>query len=458
MSTSLRKRLIIILMALTLFAWIGSAGLTGIYASRVLIDQVDRQLEQYSVLVSYITLVFAAQLDKGETLPGIDVAADGDEFPMVIEAPSSEGLAPVVNIFYRGQLQAVLENSPRFEPPEAEGFSFRLMEEGHNHWRLLARYDERNDLWVLVGIELDQARWALWRSFAGVLFPLLIILPLTMGLLYFGVTRGLLPLRNLAAQIGRRNPQQLDPVGSDSVPEEMKSMVGALNDLLERLAFALESEQRFTANAAHELMTPLAAIKTEVQLCQRQLSDTAAVPMLQRIAERVDRATHTVEQLLTLARVDPDAPLATATVALRSLLVEVLAENAHLAIDRQVQVDIEEGEEIRVQASEESMAILLRNLLVNAFRYASPGSTVTVRLSQTIEGVELEICNDCQPLSAAEFSRIGERFYRVPGSTGLGAGLGLSIVKRIADQHQAQFTAHPGANGGGFCARLSLPL
>ena len=122
MSTSLRKRLIIILMALTLFAWIGSAGLTGIYASRVLIDQVDRQLEQYSALVSYITQVFAAQLDKGETLPGIDVAVEGDESPMVIDAPSSEGLAPVVNIFYRGQLQAVLENSPRFEPPEAEGF------------------------------------------------------------------------------------------------------------------------------------------------------------------------------------------------------------------------------------------------------------------------------------------------------------------------------------------------
>ena len=103
------------------------------------------------------------------------------------------------------------------------------------------------------------------------------------------------------------------------------------------------------------------------------------------------------------------------------------------------------------------MAILLRNLLVNAFRYASPGSTVTVRLDETPEGVELEICNDCEPLSAAEFSRIGERFYRVPGSSGLGAGLGLSIVKRIADQHQAQFTAQPGENGSGFCVRLSLP-
>ncbi len=458
MSTSLRKRLIIILMALTLFAWIGSALLTGAYASRVLIDQVDRQLEQYSHLVIYMTQVFAAQSDDGASLPGVDIKSEGGERPMVIDAAAGDELSPVVNIFYGGRLQAVLENSPRFEPPEEEGFSFRLIDEDHSHWRLLARYDAPNDLWVLVGIELDQARWALWRTFARVLFPLLIILPLTVGLLYFGVARGLLPLRNLATQIGRRNPQQLDPVGSESVPEEMKSMVGALNDLLERLAFALESEQRFTANAAHELMTPLAAIKTEVQLCQRQLTDPASAPMLQRIAERVDRASHTVEQLLTLARVDPDSPVALERVGLRSLLVEVLAENAHLAADRQVEVDVEQGDEINVMASEESLAILLRNLLVNAFRYATPGSSVTVRLCIGESGAELEICNACEPLSAAEFSRIGERFYRVPGSPGLGAGLGLSIVKRITDQHQASFSARPREDGSGFCACLSLPL
>ena len=457
MSTSLRKRLIIILMALTLFAWIGSALLTGVYASRVLIDQVDRQLQQYSHLVSYMTQVFAAQSDDGASLPGVGHEGGSDDNPMVIDAAVGDELSPVVNIFYQGRLQAVLENSPRFEPPEEEGFSFRLIDEDHSHWRLLARYDQRNDLWILVGIELDQARWALWRTFARVLFPLLIILPLTVGLLYFGVARGLLPLRNLATQIGKRNPQQLDPVDSDSVPEEMKSTVGALNDLLERLAFALESEQRFTANAAHELMTPLAAIKTEVQLCQRQLTDPNAAPMLKRIAERVDRASHTVEQLLTLARVDPDAPLALDPVGLRALLVEVLAENAHLAADRQLEVDIEEGNEVSVQGSEEALAILLRNILVNAFRYATPGSTVSVRLQNTGSGAELEICNDCDPLSPGEFGQLGDRFYRVPGSPGLGAGLGLSIVKRIADQHQAHFSTRPGEDGSGFCACLSIP-
>ena len=231
-------------------------------------------------------------------------------------------------------------------------------------------------------------------------------------------------------------------------------MVDSLNDLLQRLDYALESEQRFTANAAHELMTPLAAIKTEVQLCQRRLRGTDSADMLERIAARVDRASHTVEQLLTLARVDPDTPLPQETVALGRLLSDAVADSAHVALERSVEVLLDDPEALEIQGSQESLAILLRNLLINAFRYAAPGSTVTVALERR-EGVAiLEICNDCEPLSEAEFRRLEERFYRLPGSDGLGAGLGLSIVRRIADQHGARFVASPREDGRGFCAKL----
>jgi signal transduction histidine kinase len=462
MTASLRKRLVMILLALMLFAWVGSAAITGAYASRVLLDQVDRQLEQYSSLVSYITEIFAIQIDAGNEIPGIGTAAHiegvGVE-PMVIDAPASEGLTPVVNIFLGDQLFAVLENSPRFDVPTTEGFSFRLIDGSvdiHNHWRILSRHDKTNGLWIMVGIELDQARWALLGTFAQALFPLFIILPLTVGLVYFGVSRGLRPLRSLARQIAERSPQQLEAVALNKVPEEMQSTVVALNKLLERLGFALESEQRFTANAAHELMTPLAAIKTEVQLCQRQLSDQPPRVMLQRIAARVDRATHTVEQLLTLARVDPDAPLEMTDVHLRAQLIEALADTAHLAVESGLEIDLVEGVECILKGSEESLGILLRNLLSNAFRYGTPGSAVKINLVSGGQGCELEICNDCATLSPAEFERIDQRFYRVPGSKGLGAGLGLSIVTRIADQHGALFNAHADDGGEGFCARLSF--
>jgi signal transduction histidine kinase len=178
--------------------------------------------------------------------------------------------------------------------------------------------------------------------------------------------------------------------------------------------------------------------------------------MLARIAERVDRASHTVEQLLTMARFDPDLPQPMPPVRLRALLLEVLAETAHLARDRGLEVVLEEGEDVVVSGSQESLAIMMRNLLVNAFRYASDASTVAVRLDGD-QPLVLQVCNDCPALSASQFDNICERFYRVPGSAGQGAGLGLSIVSRIASQHGADFTVGPRyASGEGFCARVQF--
>lgn len=289
------------------------------------------------------------------------------------------------------------------------------------------------------------------------------MIPLTIAVLYLGVSRGLIPLNNLAQQISRRKPGLLDPIEMDNVSIEISGLVTSINELMQYQAYALESEQRFTANAAHELMTPLAAIKAEVQLCQRLLRDEQGTAMLQRISQRVDRASHSVEQLLILARLDPDARVASSRVQLRALLVEVLADTAHLAADRQLEIALVDEEDCQVLGNKEALAILLRNLLNNAFRYASDDSIVHIRLSAAnpvagapVAGtpVELEICNDCSALPAVEFSHLLDRFYRVPGSVGMGAGLGLSIVSRIADLHHADFSVSPHADGTGFCANL----
>ena len=457
MSHSLKRRLIWILLGLTLSAWVASAVLTFVYASRVMQDQVDLQLQQYSDLVNYITQVFARSLDEGRP---VDEPWFREEFaaahqePMVIEAPMHDGLSPALNIWMDQKLIAMLPDSPRFGRPDQEGFTF--LDLGQSQWRILTRYDVPTGLWMRVGIELGEARWAMLETLARALLPLAIVLPLTVLLLYVGVSRGLLPLKTLAGQIARRKPGLLDPVETEGVPVEVQGVVASLNRLLERLAFALESEQRFTANAAHELMTPLAAIKTEVQVCQRQVQDSDSRRMLERIGLRVDRATHTVEQLLTLARLDPEAPLAETTIDLRALLTEVVAETAHLAAARDLQVDLSGNSPATVQGSAEALAILLRNLLVNAFRYADAASVIRIEL-QRGQAVQLEICNDCPALTAEEFGRICARFYRVPGSAGLGAGLGLSIVHRIADQHGADFHVGPRVQGDGFCARLVMP-
>lgn len=456
MKFSLKKRLLGILLGLTLFAWVSSAVLTFSYASGVMLDQVDRQLEQYADLVNYITQIFARQMDEGVEISERFFDGDFDQNmtePMVIDSPSGDELVPALNVFLGDRLVATLEDSPRFDLPAEAGFTFKRLPDD-SHWRIRSLYDEPSGLWILVGIEIDGARWAMLGILGQALFPLLIVMPLTIALFYYGVSRGLRPLQDLASQISRRSPGLLEPVSNSSVPNEMQPVVAELNDLLERLAKALEGEQRFTANAAHELMTPLAAIKTEVQLCQRQMVDAQGKDMLERIALRVDRASHSVEQLLTLARVDPDAPRPTDDVDLESLITEVLVENAHLAADRHLEVDLQLQAEQSIKGNAEALAILLRNLLVNAFRYASDDSTVTVSLQSENTGCVVKVCNDCKPLSAEEYRRIGERFYRVPGSVGLGAGLGLSIVNRVADQHGARFEAAAGQDGSGFCASL----
>jgi len=461
MRASLQRRLTWILLALTLFAWVASAALTYFYANRALLGQVDRQLEQYADLVTYITRVFERQLAQGQPLYEAWSGHDYDQAhlePIVIEALASQGLAPAINVWEGESMIALVEGSPRFPRPSVEGLRYLERDGESGQWRTLSRWDEETAVWILVGIELGLARRDMLGTLTSALVPLLVVLPLTIAFLYLGVFRGLRPLRNLAEQISERKPGLLDAVPTEDVPFELAPVVRSLNDLFARLANALESEQRFTANAAHELLTPLAAIKTEVQLCQRQLCEEPAASMLARITQRVDRASHTVEQLLTLARVDPEAPLQREEVNLAELLTEVLAETGHLAADRglEVQVDIKLKDSIK--GNSEALAILMRNLLLNAIRYSSGDPQLRVTLSPRQGDVMLEVCNDCDPLSKAEHAQLSERFYRVPGSAGIGAGLGLSIVSRIASLHGARLQTGPGSDGRGFCARVCFQL
>lgn len=459
MKPSLKWRLVWILLALILFTWLVSAVFLYFSSDEALEEQIDGQLQQYSHMVIYISRVFARQIDEG--LPLYETWKDNPleelrQRPLVVERPEQDTLAPAINVWLSGRLIAIMEGSPQFVQPEREEFSYQLAPDNGGRWRTLTHYDAVSELWFTVGVEVAPARRAMLATMLRGLLPLLIVLPLTLLVVYFGVSRGLAPLHALVRHIAQRRPGQLNAMPTDDVPTEVAGVVTSINALMERLAFALEAEQRFTANAAHELTTPLAAIKAEVQLSQRQLRDAASAGLLRGISDRVDRASHTVEQLLTLARLDPESPLESVPVPLRALLVEVLADTGHLARANDLSVEFADGPEITVNGNAEALAILLRNLLVNAFRYATPGTSVHISLTQA-DTAQLEICNACSPLSPDEFRQISHRFYRVPGTAPVGAGLGLSIVERIATLHDATFSTGPQSAGDGFCARLDLP-
>jgi signal transduction histidine kinase len=458
MKVSLRRRLLLILMLLMLFAWVSSAALTVLASSRVFLAQLDRQLTQYSDLAWYMTQVFASQGEEHlrAAYPWWTAIEGVYTVPMVIPGPGEGGLAPALNVWHGGRLIAALENSPHFPAPQQEGFYFLRDPSGEGGWRILARQDESSGLWLLVGADLESSRWEIFEVFARAVFPLLIVLPLTVLILYFGVSRGLRPLQLLAGQISRRNPQLLEPIDQQGVPAEIEPVVDSLNQLLSRLGSALESEQRFTANAAHELMTPLAAIKTEVQLCQRQAEDGASRAMLDRIVSRVDRATHTVQQLLTLARLDPEAPRELSAVELRRVVEEAIAETVHVALENDLTVDLPAGPPLKIMGDAESLGILCRNLLTNAFHYASPGTEVGISLQTVDQGVRLRVVNDSEPVSQEQFNHVRDRFYRIPGSAGLGAGLGLSIVQGVVRLHGARIKLGPWRGKRGFAVEITF--
>jgi signal transduction histidine kinase len=268
--------------------------------------------------------------------------------------------------------------------------------------------------------------------------PLLVIMPVSIVILLWGVGRGLRPLDELAARIEDRRPAALDPIDPAGVPREILPVVTSLNGLLDRLQRALVSEQRFTSNAAHELQTPLAAIKAEVQRCQRKASGNDDRIMLERIDARVSRAVDTTAQLLILARLDPETEFKVGPVVLSDLVVDLVAEEGDLVSERRLEIRVEEDPDAVVHGHAEWLKILVRNLLSNAFKFTPEHGGVVISIERRGPGqVAFSVINDCHPIGDEELLLLTDRFFTLPGQEGAGVGLGLSIVKRIAELHGA---------------------
>ena len=230
----------------------------------------------------------------------------------------------------------------------------------------------------------------------------------------------------------------LEPVDTDGIHQELRPMLDALNGLLGRLSLALENEHRFTANAAHELKTPLTAIKAELQMHQRSARDPATAAILGSIASRVDRAVYTVRQLLVLAQIESrGASLEKSWVDLHQLAEQSLADHGHLIVERKLQLEFPEGEQWFVQGQPESLGIMLGNLLANAFHYTPVGGRIQVRAQLVTGTTVFSVANDYAPMTDKERKLLADRFYRRPGTDQPGAGVGLSIVHRVAEVHQA---------------------
>ncbi len=439
---SLQARVLALALAAVGAVWIGAAVFTWREARHELDELLDAHLAQAAALL-VVQLAPKTDDDERGEAPELDRDARRVAF----------------QIWREGELVARSANAPAQPMTQThKGYTSSVI--AGERWRVFATRGKQHRLQVYVGERLDSRTSILVALLRGLVAPMLFALPAIALLLWWAVWRGLLPLRRLSRAIAARDPRALEPIASpdERLPSEIAPLVAALDALFARIVELLESERRFTADAAHELRTPIAAIRAQAQVALGAGDDGAArTQALRATLAGCDRATRLVEQLLTLARLEAAAPEHAQPVDLAAVAREVLAELAPGALARGQSLELDADGAWPVRGNAPLLAVLMRNLADNALRYGGDGARVVVALAREAQRVVLQVDDSGPGMSDDERSHLGERFYRVLGSAAPGSGLGWSIVRRIAAVHGAQIETARSTALGGLAVRVSFP-
>lgn len=335
--------------------------------------------------------------------------------------------------------------------PTRETAAFRTVVQARRRWRVFQDTDAGGRYWIQVGAPLDERDELMRKLLAPALLALLALLVLVPPTVYAGLRSGLRPLRRLTATLGADEGPWVPVLTDPRVPGELVGFTRAIDRLVAQLRTALEHEQRFTADAAHELRHPLAALRLELDLAA-DADATARNAHLARAQAALDRMQRLVGQLLMLARVEKLGELEDAgAVDLAALAGDLLRESSARAGARQIELALDPQGDARVRGSRGLLGIALQNLLDNALRHAPAGGRVEVRIDGRGSAVRISVDDDGEGFIEPE--RLGERFHRPAGSLGEGSGLGLSIVLAIAALHRASVALDRSPLGG---ARITL--
>jgi two-component system, OmpR family, sensor kinase len=333
---------------------------------------------------------------------------------------------------------------------------FSTVKTPHGRWRVFN---------TIVGdniVQVSQPMRAREELAAGLalrtLLPLLILLPVLIALIWITVGRGLKPLDEIAAALNRRSGDALEPLPADRVPDEVKPLVAALNDLLVRLGGALNLQRSFIADAAHELRTPLTAVRLQIQLAERAATEGERTAAFAQLKGGAERAARLVQQLLTLARNEPgDAGRPLVRVDITDLARQVVAEHAPVAEVQGLDLGLTADSPVFAMGDADALHTMLGNLVDNAIKYTPRGGVVDVAVTNA-EGRACWVVTDSGPgIPAAERERVFDRFYRHATAGVTGSGLGLAIVQRIAQRHRAAVELADGTNGRGLRVTVRFP-
>lgn len=320
---------------------------------------------------------------------------------------------------------------------KTSGFSNNLIE--GRKWRVYTLNDPPGFITIRVAEPLSVRNGLINEIAFNLLIPLLIGLPVIFLLIWKSVDIIIKPLDEIAADLQQRGPAQLTPVTSGDVPAEVRPLIDAINRLFQRLEKVLQNERRFTADAAHELRTPLAGLKTQTQIALRTRDTKKREHALQNILKSIDRTSHLVDQLLTLARLEygPDS-IHLENCNLAQLVVDTVDDVLPLAREKNISIDCGNTGTVRAPVHLHAFSLLIRNLLDNAIRYTGPGGRIDISLSSNDAGVQLQIADSGPGIPPDLRENVFKRFFRANQVPESGSGLGLSIVKQIADLHHAR--------------------
>jgi two-component system, OmpR family, sensor kinase len=311
-------------------------------------------------------------------------------------------------------------------------------------------------------IEIAQnmdVRSAMARTLAlRTIAPLALMAPLLLLVVWWVVSSSLAPVSRVRRQVAARQAEDLSEVGEAGLPDEVRPLIHEMNLLFQRVRRAFEAQKTFVADAAHELRSPLAALKLQVQGLRRAADDASRTLMANRLDQGIDRAARLVEQLLVLARQQAGAadmtpePLVLADVA----RIEIGDATAQAAA-RKIDLGLAHADDSTVSGHREALRILIRNLLDNAIKYAPEGGTVDLEIRRSPVGVTLSVDDNGPGVAETDRERVLDRFYRAAGTEKTGSGLGLAIVKSIADWHGATLRLDRSARLGGLRVEVGFP-
>lgn len=439
---SLQSQVMVLVLTVVMAVWLAATMAIWADASHELDELLDSHLAQAAAL---LVVQQAHELSDGHH---------------EVDTPTLHRYAPKVafQVFHEGGLVLRSANAPSVPMVAQEkhfSSGFATVSIDGAAWRVFAAYGAERDVQVYVGEQARSRTAILWAVLRSTLWPMAVALPLLALAVWWAVYRGVSPLRRLGITLAQRQPERLDPVMLHGTPSEIAPIIDALNSLFVRISSLLESERRFTADAAHELRTPIAAIRAQAQVALGATDDALRLHALHNTLSGCDRAARLVEQLLILSRMDADAVPAMEDVDLSLLAQRIVAELAPKAIGKSQVLEFAGAEACIVPGNATLLAVLVRNLVDNAVRYSPACARVKVGVERLGERVVMSVEDSGPGMPAPDCQRLGERFFRRLGSGESGSGLGWSIVRRIAAVHRLDVQIARSSALGGLAVHVS---